>query len=94
MIPDWWEFILLALAAFRCWWLIANDKILDKPRDWVLARISADEFVECPWCAGAWITLAWWGAWVAWDETVYAAVPFALSAAVAILAMAVDRLAD
>jgi Protein of unknown function (DUF1360) len=42
--------------------------------------------LECPWCAGFWITLAWWGAWQLWPfGTAIAAVPLAASAIVGLL---------
>jgi Protein of unknown function (DUF1360) len=45
------------------------------------------EFVQCPWCFGFWIALAWWAAWLAAPHwTLVAAAPFALSAAVGLLA--------
>ncbi len=89
MTPEPWVFVLLGLAAFRCWWLLARDTILDKPRAWFVARTGRDLPVEdwlgCPFCSGAWITLAWWGAWWAWPHAVtVAAVPFALSAVVGV----------
>ena len=77
------------------WKLIGDDAVLDRPRDWALARVSEtwDYFISCPWCAGAWITLAWWAAWLAWPHgAVVVAVPFALSAAVGYLGVGIDRL--
>lgn len=93
MIPTWWGFTLLGLAAYRTWRLVAEDTILDKPR--ARLRLDESELVTCPWCLGAWIAVAWWGAWKLWDEPVMVvAVPFALSALVGVVAMAVDRLAE
>lgn len=97
MIPEPWEFALLALAAFRVWKLVGDDAVLDRPREAILARLSEtwDYFIICPWCAGFWITLAWWGAWLALDTTaLVAATPFALSAAVGYLGVGIDRLED
>lgn len=78
-IPDWWEALLLALAAWRTYQLIAYDEILDWPRrkltrlgkDWEKDgdkipdgyRIRLAVFITCPYCAGFWIALAWWAAW-------------------------------
>lgn len=96
-IPDWWGFLLLAAAAWRTFQLIARDDILDRPRRWVLRlgdwRKEGDKipegyreklglFIECPYCAGFWIVVAWWAAWQIEDRwTLIVAVPFALSAA-------------
>ena len=72
MIPPAWEFILLALLAFRVWRLLAEDDILDGPRRYVL-RLGKDWqkegdavpddyrekwalFLTCPACAGFWIS--------------------------------------
>lgn len=107
MTPTAWQFALLALAAFRVWKLLGDDAILDGPRDRLLDWMedAPDEdgergttwtyFITCPWCAGAWIALSWWLAWLAWEEgTVFLAVPFALSAAVGYLGVVIDRLED
>ena len=84
-VPDWWEALLLALAAWRIFQLIAEDTILDRPRRYVTARLDAkwELFIECPYCAGFWIAVAWWAAWQIEPEwTLIVAVPWALSAGV------------
>ena len=104
-IPDWWEVLLLGAAAWRTFQLLALDKILDRPRRYVTGlgwswregqRVPAGyhsgmaEFIECPYCLGAWIAVAWWGAWLMWPHgTVVASVPFALSAVVIGLAQVI-----
>ena len=78
-IPDWWEAVLLALAAWRVFHLLAFDDILDKPRRYVTRlglkwekegdpipaeyRIRLANFLTCPYCLGFWIALGWWVAW-------------------------------
>jgi hypothetical protein len=100
VIPEPWEFALLALAAFRIWKLVGDDAILDPLRDKVLARLDREGetwsyFVTCPWCAGFWVTALWWLSWLAWDYgTLVAATLFALSAAVGYLGVLIDRLED
>jgi Protein of unknown function (DUF1360) len=75
-VPDWWAAVLLTLAAYRVFRLLALDTILDRPRAWVLRagdwrpgdnalapdgfRDELAKFVSCPWCAGFWIALGWW----------------------------------
>lgn len=98
-VPDWYELVLLAAAAFRSWRLLAEDDILDRPRRYVTGlggkwqkegdplpdgyRIGLGSFIVCAWCLGAWLALAWWGAWQAWPHgTLVVAVPFVLSALV------------
>lgn len=84
-VPDWWEALLLGVAAWRTFQLIGEDDILDTPRRYVTDRLSEywQDFLTCPFCAGWWIALAWWGAWQLWgDSTLIAATPFVLSAVV------------
>jgi hypothetical protein len=106
-VPEWWEFVLLALATFRVFHLIAEDTILDRPRrkllrlakDWEEGDDFGDEyrlkwaiFITCVWCLGWWIGLGWWGLWLLFgDWTLVAATPWALSAVVAAIAVALDR---
>ncbi len=81
----WWPFVLLGLAAYRVWRLLAQDSILDAPR----RRLSpgAGSFVECCWCLGFWVAVAWWTAWLFWPHaTTWAAVPFSLSATLGLIA--------
>jgi hypothetical protein len=79
-VPGWWEAAILALAAWRTFQLLAFDDILDYPRRYV-TRLG--DFLVCPYCAGAWIAAAWWGAWQAWgDSALVVATPFLLSAGV------------
>lgn len=94
MIPSWYESILLSGAAWRVFQLLAFDDILDRPRLWLL-RLGRDwrspkeyrekvaDFLECPYCFGAWVAIVWWGAWYLWPHsTLVVAVPFVLSAGV------------
>lgn len=108
-VPSVWEFALLGAASYRLWRLLAEDTILDRPRRWALRlgswqegdrapegyRAKAGEWLACPWCAGWWIALAWWGLWLAWEHgAVVAAVPFALSVVVALLNAVVGALTE
>lgn len=100
-LPNWWEGLLLALAAWRVWHLLAQDTILDKPRRYVTRlgwdwheddnvpdnyRFGLAEFIECPYCLGFWIALAWAAFFSAWPEgATWTALPFALNAAVVVV---------
>lgn len=68
---DWWWFLLLALATWRVFRLIAEDTILDKPRrkllrlgDWQEDDDTVPDeyreewgiFITCPYCAGFWMS--------------------------------------
>ena len=82
-IPDWYVLILLALASYRTWRLLAEDDILDRPRNALLRldpkwrkegdptgsdyRETLGNFISCPWCLGFWIVIAWWAAWQIWE---------------------------
>lgn len=97
-VPGPWAFALLAFAAFRVFWLIGEDAILDRPRAFVTAngrRETLTLFLSCPWCCGAWCSLAWWLAWTIGPHwTLVVAVPFALSAVVGAVTTGLHRLAD
>lgn len=94
-IPAAWPFALLALAAYRSWRLLAVDTILDRPRAWLVRSEGASEWLNCPWCSGAWVALIWWAAWFAYPHgALVATVPFALSAALAAVAQTLDALAS
>jgi len=96
-VPNWWQATLLALAAWRIFQLLAHDTILEGPRRWLLRipkdwdgesaittksyRETYALFLQCPYCAGFWITLAWVGAWWLWPHgTLVTATPFAIHA--------------
>jgi len=97
-VPDWWETILLGTAAWRVFYLLGEDDLLDRPRRYVTRtgrawrkgdpaplayRAWLGEFLECPYCLGAWVAIAWWGAWELWPSTtLIVAAPLMLSAAV------------
>lgn len=107
-VPSWYELALLALAAWRVFQLVGDDDILDRPRRYLLRlgdqwekegdpvpdnyRINLGIFISCPYCAGFWIALAWWGAWQIWPHgSLVIAVPFAISAGVVGLAKILGR---
>lgn len=78
-VPGWWASIILALAAWRVFNLLAFDDILDKPRRYVTRlgskwqkegdsipseyRIRLAGFLTCSYCTGAWTALGWWISW-------------------------------
>src|SRR5262245_55816629 len=79
MIPEPYQFVLLALVAYRVWRLLAEDGILEKPRrklvrlpstwnDGPLPEEYREEwatFFNCPWCLGAWVSLGVYVGWIA-----------------------------
>lgn len=100
--PDWWPSIVLALGTFRLFRLLSYDdfppverlraKILgeyppiEEDEEPIYFRPTLAHFVGCPFCLGAWLSLAVYLAWLAWPHaTMYAAYPFALSAAVGMI---------
>lgn len=114
MIPEPYQFILLALIAYRAWRLLAEDDILERPRRWLVRlpqnwqegdsfpsryRTGFAEFMNCPWCAGAWVSLAVYlgylgtlGAWPDTTEDVFIGVGvwFALSCSVGLIRTKLD----
>lgn len=105
MIPEPFAFVLLALASWRVWRLIAEDALLDRPRAWLLRgtpppggatplpgyRETVAYWLTCPYCAGFWIAVGWWAGWLLLDDwAVAAAVPWAISAVVALVAVNLD----
>jgi hypothetical protein len=103
-IPNWYSLLLLSLAAWRTFRLLAHDDILDKPRRKLL-RLSPDwqdgedpnpeyrftwgEFITCPYCAGAWISGAWWLTWQIWP---HATLVVAALAAINTILIAANKL--
>ena len=100
MIPAALPLVVLALAAWRSWHLAALDSLppLVWARTRLVGahpvhgaplrfdRPLIEEWLSCPYCSGLWIAVAWYGAWLEWGKgTMYAAVPLALSAAVALI---------
>lgn len=97
-MPTAFEAVLLGLAAWRVWHLLAEDTLLDRPRRYVTRlgdweeegdpvpnnhRFGLQEFIECPFCLGFWVALGWAGAYAVFPtETPWAALPFALNAVV------------
>lgn len=96
-VPDWWGATLLALAAWRVFHLIAFDDILDRPRRHILRldkswkqegdatgekyREKWGKFITCPYCAGFYQALLWWGAYQLWEHgTLVVASVFAINA--------------
>jgi hypothetical protein len=64
-VPEPWEAIILALATYRVYRLLAEDTILDRPRAWLIKRMPAKFTVglTCPWCAPPYILAGWFGLW-------------------------------
>jgi hypothetical protein len=95
MIPSWYALVLLSLAAYRTWRLLAEDTILAPIRRRLVRGERVSEFVSCPWCLGAWVAVAWWGCWWAWPHTtLIVSVPFVVSALTGAFAMLIGALED
>lgn len=98
-VPDWYELVLLSLASWRLWYLLAHDDLFDRPRRYVTRlgpewekegdptpkgyRVRVGNWIQCPYCSGAWTAVVVWVLWLIFPtEVMYATVPFALSAGV------------
>lgn len=94
-VPNWFELIVLALAAYRTFRLIGEDTILDRPRAWLVRlheypdagyREGLALWLQCPWCAGFWNAIVWFGLWQIWPHaTLVAGALFAISTLVGTL---------
>ena len=78
-VPNWYEIVLLSLAAWRTFQLLAADSITEPLRRYVTRLGTKWEkegdalpkeyrekwalFIGCPYCLGAWIGIVWWVAW-------------------------------
>lgn len=97
--PTPWQYVLLLLASYRIWRLIAWDTITASLR-WRLVGYSDEAepiadytkrpalayWVHCPWCMGFWTCLLVALAWwVAPTATIAASVPLALSTGVGLI---------
>lgn len=89
--------LLIALAAWRVWRLIAVDTITEPLRYRLAYDGHLANFISCPWCLGFWITVAatglyWWLGNSGWSIVEAVLVAFAASALVGIINEADDRL--
>lgn len=100
-IPAAFEFVLLALAAWRLYRLAAYDDITRPMRERLVRRAEEpgfvyvgdgnyrprlDTFVHCPYCLGFWICVAGWVAYQVWPHgMVWLAVPWAASAVLVLI---------
>lgn len=52
---------LIGLASYRVWRFIARDEfvLVRVPREAIVKRSPTwvDELIQCPWCAGSWVTI-------------------------------------
>lgn len=89
---DLLQFVILSLAVFRVVRLVIEDVILEPLRERTVYKLDPEtsklrDLLECPWCLSFWIGLAVVIAFVfVPDETVWACLPFALSAVVGLIA--------
>jgi hypothetical protein len=107
MIPEPYVLFLLGLIASRVWKLVGDDRILERPREAVLARMGDrrgtywGDFIVCPWCAGFWISGIVYALWLvtlgdpslSWESLLLGlGVWFAISALVGLFGVTVDKL--
>ncbi len=91
-VPNWYESLLLALAAYRIFRIAAWDDITEPARLRLVRyaqkgyRERLATFIQCPHCLGFWVSIGIYLLWL-WipTATLVVATPFALSAIVGIL---------
>ena len=80
--------VVIGLASYRIWRLLAQDTITEPLREWALVGSSEKVrvMVECPWCLGSWV--AFGATWLT-DATIGVPGPVfvALGAAVVVGAL-------
>jgi len=84
-VPSPFEALLLGLAAWRTWHLIAKDDLTEPLRDRFLKNEAVLDFVECPFCLGAWTAGAWVVAFAIWSDGVMWAALVMAAATVPVL---------
>lgn len=48
--------VLAVLATYRVTRLVTTDRLLDAPREWVVARFDRLGYlVQCDWCSSMWV---------------------------------------
>ena len=76
--------LLIGVASYRLYHLIAEDSVIEHYRDWVLARSPAwvDAMVSCAWCLGSWVAFG-----VTWaiDATIGLQAPVLVALAAAVV---------
>lgn len=100
-IPSPYHFVLLALATWRVWKIIADDDISQRPVNWLLSRKLAGKWaaqlVDCVWCLGWWLSGISYAVWLSiigeWPDAVSEGVGafgiwLALAAAVGLIGSA------
>lgn len=104
MIPSPWVAVILTLGTFRLWRIIAADTlpVLVKLRMWLLggvfytdgefhcSRPLLAEWLECPYCSGAWCSAVAYLLWLWTPDVLYVATPLAISAVVGIVRTRLD----
>ncbi len=95
MTPNWLGLVLLGLAAYRTWRLIAEDTIAEPVRQRLIRREKVSELVSCPWCLGLYVSLVMYAFWLWQPEwTLAVSVPLAISAFVGTLATVLNKLSE
>lgn len=71
--------LLTVLAVARLTRLVTEDKILEKPRDWVLDRVDPlgmlTYLLGCPWCVSVYLGAAAAPVAYYWGESPYVVIP-------------------
>jgi hypothetical protein len=105
-VPSPWIALVLMLASYRIWRLLAEDMVLEPARRWLVRlpqdweegdpwpesyRLKLAKFIMCPWCFGWWIVLAIWALWLLSHHwTAVFCMPWALSAGVGFVRAKLD----
>jgi len=57
---DWFVLLLIVLACARVTHLLADDRLLKTPRDWLIIKSPGNTLpylFTCTWCVGLWVAI-------------------------------------
>ncbi len=78
-VPVFLIYAIYALAVARATRLVAEDKILERPRIWALARLPEDSLIgyllTCRWCVSVWLSLPAAAVAVLWGSKPWFLIP-------------------
>lgn len=85
------QLVILILATFRVVRLVIEDVVIEPIRERTVYKLHPDnkvrELFECAWCLGFWLSILVVIAYALWPVgTTWAALPFAISAGVGLIA--------
>lgn len=101
-----WAWIIVPLGLTRAMQIALWDRITQRPREWLLARLNPEGYgmkdprrsyasyaLECAWCSSVWIAAAATGL-LLWDATRAVTLAVLLLLALSLAMVTIDRMID